>query len=145
MAQTKVKELMRRNPEVISPDSTIKEAAQKMKFLDCGVLPVGDKDILEGIITDRDIVLSAVAKGKDISQERVRDHMTYQVFGCREEDSLEEAAQQMHDHQVNRLVVRDDSGKVSGILSFGRIIREDADATEIAKVVEYAVSGKKAA
>jgi len=116
-----------------------------MKSLDCGVLPVGEQEKLEGIITDRDIVLSAVAEGKDVTQERVKDHMTSEVFCCDEENTLEDAAKHMHDHQVNRLIINDKDGKMSGILSFGRILREDDSSEEVARVAECAIGGRKAA
>lgn len=142
--QTTVKDLMKADPKVIPPESTLKEAAQIMASIDCGVLPVGTQDTPEGVITDRDIVLRAVAKGKDVTKEKVRDYMTQQVFFCNEGDTLEEAAQTMHEHHVNRLLVRDSSGKMCGILSFGCIIRKDGQMEDIQKVLECTV-GKKAA
>jgi len=150
--QTTVKELMRANPETISPNSSLKEAAQKMESIDCGVLPVSEEESTEeggesgimGIITDRDIVLRAVAQGKDVTKEKVRDYMTQQVFYCGEDDTLEDAAKVMHEHHVNRLVVKNKSGRMCGILSFGCILRKDSRMQEIHKVLECTV-GKKAA
>ena len=141
---TKVKDLMKAEPETISADSSLKEAAQKMESIDCGVLPVGAQDKPEGIITDRDIVLRAVAKGKDVTKEKVKDYMTGKVFFCYENDTLEEAARAMHENHVNRLLVKDDSGRMSGILSFGCILRKEEHLEDIHKVLECTV-GKKAA
>jgi CBS domain-containing protein len=142
--QTKVKDLMKSNPATISPDSSLREAAQKMESIDCGVLPVGNSDDPEGIITDRDIVLRAVAKGRDVAKEKVKDYMTMQVFSCNEDDTLEDAAKAMHENHVNRLLVKDGSGKMSGILSFGCILRKEEQMEDIQKVLECTV-GKKAA
>jgi predicted transcriptional regulator len=142
--QTKVKDLMKENPIIIPASTTLKEAAQKMKSVDCGVLPVGTWDNLEGMITDRDIVIRAVAEGVDITSAQVRDYMTSDVFYCSESDTLAQAAEQMRKNDVSRLVVKDASGKACGILTFGRILREDENLKEIGKVVECAV-GKKAA
>jgi len=142
--QTKVKDLMKPEPVVISPDSSLKEAAQQMESIDCGVLPVGTKDRPEGIITDRDIVLRAVAKGKDMTKEKVKDYMTKEMFFCNEDDTLEQAATAMHENHVNRLLVKDSSGKMCGILSFGCILRKDERMEDIHKVLECTV-GKKAA
>jgi len=142
--QTKVKDLMKAEPETISPDSSLQEAAQKMESVDCGVLPVGTRDKPEGIITDRDIVLRAVAKGKDVANEKVKDYMTKEAFFCNEDDTLEQAATAMHENHVNRLLVKDSSGRMSGILSFGCILRKDEQLEDIHTVLECTV-GKKAA
>ena len=71
-----VKDLMWSEPPMVSPDATLKEAAAKMTEVDCGVLPVGTGSKVEGIITDRDIVVRAISKGKDPSRERASDFMT---------------------------------------------------------------------
>jgi CBS domain-containing protein len=142
--QTKVKDLMKSNPITISPDSSLKDAARQMESVECGILPVGTSDELEGIITDRDIVLRAVAQGKDVSKVQVRDYMTKDVFYCDENSTLEEAAEEMHKNHVNRLVVKDSSGKMSGILSFGCILRKNQDLGEINKVLECTVGAKAA-
>jgi predicted transcriptional regulator len=142
--QTKVKDLMKANPVIISSNITLKEAAQKMKSVDCGVLPVGTWDNLEGMITDRDIVIRAVAEGIDVAKAQVRDYMTTDVFYCSESDTLAQAAEQMRKNNVSRLVVKGSSGKACGILTFGRILREDENLGEIGTVVECAI-GKKAA
>jgi CBS domain-containing protein len=97
-----------------------------------------------GMITDRDIVIRALAKGKDVGAEKVRDYMTSDVFFCEAEDTLEEAAVQMHENHVSRLLVVDSGGKVSGILSFGCILRKHPDLQEISAIIGCA-TGKKAA
>ncbi|MBN8532318.1 MAG: CBS domain-containing protein, partial [Alphaproteobacteria bacterium] len=109
-----------------------------------GVLPVGSWDKPEGIITDRDIVIRAVADGVDVTSAEVRDYMTSEVYYCQEDDTLENAAQQMRDHQVSRLMVKSQAGKACGIITFGCILRENESLREIGKVVERAV-GQKAA
>ncbi|QQG37451.1 MAG: CBS domain-containing protein [Micavibrio aeruginosavorus] len=126
------------HPVLVTPKTTLKEAAAKMRDIDCGILPIGTEDKLKGIITDRDIVTRAVAKGKDISKELVKDYMTEEVFSCNEHDTLEDAADKMRIHRVSRLVVKNKAGKVVGILSFGGILRKDADAGEVANIVKHA-------
>jgi CBS domain-containing protein len=142
--QTSVKSIMTSNLKCISPESTLREAAQMMESVDCGVLPVGSLEKPEGIITDRDIVMRAVAKGKDTNNEKVRDHMTKDVCCCSENDTLEQAGSKMRKNKVNRLLVEDSSGRVCGILTFGRILREEDSVSEIGCVIECAV-GEKAA
>lgn len=143
MQQKHVKDLMECNAVMISPDATLKEAANKMKSADCGFLPVGSAESPEGIITDRDIVIRAIAEGKDPAQEKVRDYMTSEVHMCSESDTLEGAAKAMGDHNVGRLVVEDKSGKMCGVLSFGRLIRSNNDPEETSQVVQCA-TGKAA-
>lgn len=135
---TKVKELMTADPALISPEETIEEAAKKMDKVDCGVLPVCAGRKLVGIITDRDIVIRAIAKGKDPSREKVSDYMTSTVLTCSENDTLEEAAEKMHQHKISRLVVTDGKEGVIGVLSFGHVFRKDVCAHEIAEVLKHA-------
>lgn len=138
MKQTMVKELMTAYPVLIDPDASLQEAADKMREIDCGVLPVGTNKQLQGIITDRDIVVRAVARGQDIRKEKVRDYMTDEIFFCKEDDTLEQAADLMGKHKVSRLIVKDKAGTVTGILTFGCILREDSDMEEITSVVMHA-------
>jgi CBS domain-containing protein len=142
--RTKVKDIMTPNPECIAPDATLREAAQRMEALGCGVLPVGDPQAPQGIITDRDIVIRAVAKGKDVNKEQVRAYMTDGVCCCKEDDTLEQAANRMREYQVNRLLVEDIGGRVCGILTFGGIVRKDGSVREIGSVIECAVGNKAA-
>lgn len=138
MQPTRVKDLMESNPETISPDATLEEAARKMKEIDCGFLPVGTDKESKGIITDRDIVIRAVAAGKDPRKEMVRDYMTNDICACVESDSLESAAKIMNENSISRLVVRNDQGAISGVLTFGRIIRSNDNKDETSNVVEQA-------
>lgn len=135
---TKVKEVMTPHPEMISPGATLQQAAKKMEAVGCGALPVGTENNLKGIITDRDIVIRAMANGKDPAAEKVSAYMSEPVFACNENDTLEAAAEKMHQHKVSRLVVRNREGKVTGILSFGSIIRNDASPKEVAGVIRHA-------
>jgi CBS domain-containing protein len=144
MFNTKIKDLMACDPEFISGDVTLEEAAEKMSAIDCGVLPVGDEDNVQGIITDRDIVIRALAKGKDPAKETVQTHMTTEVYRCKEGDTLKQAAEQMQKHKVSRLIVQDNSGEATGILSFGHILRNGGNAEELSNVVQLAI-GQKAA
>lgn len=139
MKNTKVRDLMTEEPVMIAPDASLKQAAEKMKSVDCGILPVGTKDKLIGIITDRDIVIRALSGGKDPSKEKVSDYMTGKVHCCSEDDYLEDAADKMREHKVSRLVVKNRQGQATGILSFGGILRRNADADEVSNVVKHAV------
>jgi signal-transduction protein with cAMP-binding, CBS, and nucleotidyltransferase domain len=144
MLQTRVKDLMQINPVIISPDFSLRQAAQEMEVVNCGMLPVGTADKIEGIITDRDIVLRAVAKGKDTNTEKVRDYMTPDVCSVCEDDATYRAADMMREKNVNRLMVSDEKGRPRGVLTFGRILRQDESMQEIAIVIECAVGQKDA-
>jgi CBS domain-containing protein len=142
MKNTKVKDIMTASPILVSPNSTLEQAAFRMKDYDCGMLPVGTAGHLEGVITDRDIVLRAVAEGKDITIETVKNYMSHDIFACSEEDIFEDAIEKMQLHQVSRLIVKDKKGKASGILSFGGILRKSGDVSKIATIVKRAVGSK---
>ncbi|MFO1243408.1 MAG: CBS domain-containing protein, partial [Rickettsiales bacterium] len=71
----------------IEPDATIKEAAEKMRDVRCGILPVMERGMPLGVITDRDITIRATSKGLDAAQTKVRDIMTdNELFCCHESD-----------------------------------------------------------
>src|SRR3954467_13070449 len=100
----RVSEAMTREVRVASPGQSIRDVAKIMASLDAGVLPVGDNDRLVGIITDRDIAIKGVARGKG-SDAKIREVMTDDVKYCFEDKELEEVARNMGDIQVRRLPV----------------------------------------
>ena len=116
----------------ISADATIEEAALQMRDGDFGVLPVMGVEELIGIITDRDIVVRAVAEGMGVNT-KVQDTMSDDVICVNAEDSLEAAAQLMSDYQIRRLPVVDTDGRLVGIVSLGDFAVESS---EIAPVME---------
>jgi CBS domain-containing protein len=113
-----VSEVMTAQVHVISPDATIKEAAQEMRGGDFGMLPVGENDRMIGSISDRDIVIRAIAEGKE-SNTKVRDVMSEGIVWVYEDDSVEEAAQKMSDNQVRRLAVVNRDKRLVGIVALG--------------------------
>jgi predicted transcriptional regulator len=137
MHNTKVKDLMTQKPMFVQKNNTVRQAADMMKEMDFGFLPVGTKDNVIGIITDRDIVIRAVSTGLSMADELVERYITHQVFACNEDDYLEDAAEKMRTHKVSRLLVRDHQGHVTGILSFGGILRQGASAENVTNVVKH--------
>lgn len=129
-----VSDVMNTDVQVISPEATLQEAAQNMREGDFGVLPVGDKDNLIGIITDRDIVVRAVAEGMDVDTP-VRDAMSEQIVFANEDDSLEDAARLMSDHQIRRLPVVDADHHLVGIVSLGDFAVEGSDLTPVTEAL----------
>jgi len=112
----KLKDVMTRSVEVISPEATISEAAQRMRDGNFGLLPVGENDRLIGTLSDRDIAVRAVAEGKD-SKTKVRDVMSEGVRWCFEDETVEQAVKIMSDHQIRRLPVVNRDKRLTGIVA----------------------------
>lgn len=138
MKNLKVKYFMTPEPVFIAHDATIQHAAKLMAKANCGFLPVGKPEFIEGVITDRDLVVKAIAKGKKPTDEKITEYITKFIFACNEEDFLEDAAEKMSEHHVSRLIVKNKKGKITGVLSFGSILREHAFADDITNAVKHA-------
>ena len=120
-----VKDVMTRGVECVRPDDNIAAAAQKMKDLDVGALPVcGEGDRLKGMITDRDITVRATAGCCDPGGTRVSDAMTPNVIYVFEDQDVTEAARLMKENQVRRLVVLNRDKRLVGIVSLGDLAVE---------------------
>jgi len=115
----KVNEIITHDPQVIRPETALIEAAQKMKSLDIGMLPVCDGDRLVGVITDRDITVRGVAQGYDPKTARVQEVMTPEVIYCFDDEDVKEAAKKMEEKQVRRLPVLNREKRLVGIVSLG--------------------------
>ncbi|MCD6392287.1 MAG: CBS domain-containing protein [Planctomycetes bacterium] len=112
-----VNEIMTCNAETIDSQATLAEAAQKMKQLDVGALPVWESGELAGMITDRDIAIRGVALAKDPTTTRVNEVMTPEVFYCFADDDIHEAAELMEEKNIHRLLVLDESNEPAGFVS----------------------------
>lgn len=128
-----VREAMSDSCEFIHPDTTVTEAARKMRELDTGFVPIGaaSKGKLEGVVTDRDIVVRTVAEGRDPDRMKIKDCATSRVLYCYEGDDLESAASQMGKLQVQRLIVLDnpEDMRLRGVISLGDIAERGDSAT----------------
>ncbi len=114
-----VKDVMTKGIEFVSPRSTVVEAAQKMKDLNVGAMPVGTASDIKGMVTDRDLVLTVVAEGRDPKQYRVEQVMSSPIEWIFEEENINEAAKMMSDKKIRRLIVVDKNRKPVGILALG--------------------------
>jgi CBS domain-containing protein len=119
----KVSEVMTRDVQIASPDETLKHAAEMMAAIDAGILPVGENDHLVGMITDRDIAIRGIAKGKGPSA-RIGEVMTQEVKYCFDDQDVDEVTKNMGDIQVRRLPVVDRNKRLVGILSLGDVAFE---------------------
>jgi CBS domain-containing protein len=110
-----LKDVMTTNPTTVEPGTSLKEAAQLMKSDDVGALPLIDGGRLVGMITDRDIAIRAVAEGK--LDAVVGDIASKDIVSIDPEQSLEEAARLMAKHQIRRLPVCEEDGRLVGIIA----------------------------
>lgn len=112
-----IKMIMTPNVEVISSRANLVEAAKKMDSLEVGALPVAEHDELVGIITDRDIVVRAIAERKIPIATRVSDIMSHEIFYCFEDDDITKAAKIMEDKSIHRLLVLSRDNEPAGFVS----------------------------
>lgn len=136
MAGVQVKDIMTRNVEVVHPEGTLWEAAQKMAALDVGMLPVCSGDQLVGMLTDRDITVRATAEGRDPKTTKVHEVMTPEVVYVSEDDDVSEAARIMMEQQVRRLVVLNQSKQLAGIISLGDLAVHTGDTQQAGQTLE---------
>lgn len=122
-----VKNFMTADPACCASDTSLQEVAQLMVDNDCGSIPVlEDKSskVVIGIVTDRDIVVRAVAKGVNPLDKNAADCLTQPVITVTPDTTLEECARIMEDELVRRLPVIDESGACVGIVSLADIARQ---------------------
>jgi CBS domain-containing protein len=128
MPSIKFKEIMSRDIDVVSPETTLRDAAERMHSLDVGVLPVCKDDCLVGVITDRDITVRATADGLDPFATQVGEIMSKDdLITCGEDEDVDEAARMMRDRQVRRLPVLNQEHRLVGILSLGDVAIDEAN------------------
>ena len=119
----KIQEVMTRKVEVIEPTLFIAKAAQKMKDLNIGFLPICENDKLIGTVTDRDITIRSVAQGRDPRLAPVREIMSQQVFYCYEDDDVEHVTEYMKEREVRRMVILNREKRLVGVVSLGDIAK----------------------
>ncbi len=129
-----IKDLMSRDVKVINPDMTIRDAAQKMRDGDFGMMPVGEDDRMIGTISDRDIVIRAIAEGMD-GDTKVRDVMSDGIAWTYEDDSVEKAVKTMSERQVRRLPVVDRDKRLVGIVALGDFAVERSEIQPAARAL----------
>ena len=115
----KIKEIITCEPHCIGPDATLEEAAEDMKTLDVGILPICKDEELIGAVTDRDIAIRGVAEGCDPKTTPVREVMSRVIVYCFDAQEVEEAADMMEKNRIRRLPILDRQQRVIGIISLG--------------------------
>jgi CBS domain-containing protein len=123
----KIADIMSRDVDSIRLETTLTEAAKKMKEHDIGSLPVTDGQKIHGMLTDRDIVIRAIAQDKDPNRTTAREAMTEKILYVFDDQDVKEAAESMKDQQVRRLVVLNRDKRLVGFVSMGDLSRKAND------------------
>ena len=136
--QADAQSIMTQHPACVTPQTSLREAAQLMVANDCGAIPVieensGNKII--GIITDRDIVCRAVAQGKNPLDLNVEACMSRPVVTAGPDASLGECARLMEDNQIRRIPIVDSQGLCRGIVTQAHVARH-ANARDVGEIVK---------
>jgi CBS domain-containing protein len=130
-----IRDVMTSNPCTIDADKSVAYAAKMMRDEDVGLAPIVEGDKLIGMLTDRDIAIRVVADGKDPDQVKVREVAAIQVVTIDPQLDLDEALRIMAKHQVRRLPVVEEDGKLVGVVAQADVAREGDD-TQTGKLVE---------
>jgi len=118
----KVKEAMHKGVDWVGPDTPVTDLAKLMCQHDIGAIPIGEDDLLIGMVTDRDLVCKGLTEDSfDARRATARDVMTPGIHCCREDDDLAKAVRHMEELKVRRLPVINKSKRMVGILSLGDI------------------------
>lgn len=123
-----VRSAMTESPRTLTADASIVDAARVMRDEDAGIVPIVEGDRLEGVVTDRDIVMRIVAEGRAIDSATVRDAMSNTVQTIDPDQDLDEAMRLMAEHQVRRLPVCEEDGRLVGILAQADVAKHADDA-----------------
>ena len=127
---TTVTDVMTRNVRTLAPGATVADAAKAMRELNVGVIPVCEGGKLLGVVTDRDIVVRAVAEGLD-GGTPLSTVMSSDVRTARETDDLDTVLADMASRQIRRLPVLDASQRLAGIISIGDIAVKGQDEEDV--------------
>ena len=130
----RIREIMTSNPSTVEPDKTVADAARIMKQEDAGVVPVTENGRLTGMVTDRDIAIRVVAEGKDPQSTPVREVASKNLVTIDPQQDLDEALRLMAKHQVRRLPVVEEDGRLVGVVAQADVARQGDD-TKTGQVV----------
>ncbi len=131
----KVSDAMTSQVSIARPTDTIRDVAQVMARVESGVVPVVDDGKVVGVVTDRDIVLRVVAEGRSFDGPISEAMSDGEVLSVKEDDVLADATAKMANNQVRRLIVLNDAGALTGILSLGDVAK-DYGAKQVGKTLE---------
>jgi len=131
----KVSDAMTGQVSTAAPTDTVRKVAQMMAHVETGAVPIVDDGKVVGLVTDRDIVLRVVAEGRSFDSPISEAMTDGEVHSVKEDDVLADATAKMASHQIRRLVVLNDAGALTGILSLGDVAK-DYGAKQVGKTLE---------
>jgi CBS domain-containing protein len=131
----KVSDAMTSQVSTAAPTDSIRKVAQVMAHVETGVVPVVENGKVVGLVTDRDIVLRVVAEGRSFDGPISEAMSEGEVQSVQEDDVLADATAKMANHQIRRLIVLNDAGSLTGILSLGDVAK-DYGAKQVGKTLE---------
>jgi CBS domain-containing protein len=131
-----VRDVMTPNPKCLSNSDSVLEAARIMRDQDTGVVPIVDGNKIIGMITDRDIVVRAIADGKDINNVRVNEIMTKSVRTVKEDTPVNEVLSLMSSAEIRRVPVVNDRNELVGIVSIGDVASRTNQDGKVGQAVE---------
>jgi CBS domain-containing protein len=130
------RDIMTKDVTACSPESSIREVAEKMEDENVGSIPVVENGRLIGIVTDRDIVCRILAEGKNTRTTTAREAMTDDIVTCTPDELIMEVIRKMSEHQIRRIPICDPNGRLRGIISIGDIALEAERDRDIACALE---------
>jgi CBS domain-containing protein len=134
------KEIMHRGIDFIAPDCSVRDAARMMKRLNIGALPVCEGPFLVGMLTDRDIVVRALAEGRDPAGTAAAEIMTKDPIRCYQDAELSAVARLMEDRKIRRIPVVNRRERLVGMLSIDDFTRRGPAADLLAEILESAAA-----
>ena len=142
------RDVMTREPASCQPTDSLGRVAQIMKSHDVGAVPAvdGASRKLVGMITDRDIVVKAVASGRSCESATVRDVMSTDMVTCREDEDVQQAVSRMAERKVRRIPVVDKNGVLAGIISQADIatrVQRDKTTGELVEAISEPGMGRR--
>jgi len=129
----KIADAMTRTFDLIEPSASVREAATRMAEQDIGGAFVGTAEAIEGVLTDRDIIVRVVVEGLHPAEVIVRDVMTPEVETCREDDEIETVFAAMREGQFRRMPVLSQEGKLIGVVTLGDLARHVESPEKVAE------------
>jgi len=139
-ARRRCREIMTANVRTAARETTLRETAVIMRDGDMGAVPIVEAGKLVGIVTDRDIVVRAIAEGRN-ADAPIGGVMTTEIFSVKPDDFGIEAIRLMGDKKIRRVPVVSESGELAGIIAMADVALEMEDEREIAETLEEISSG----
>ena len=142
----KCNEVMTKNPVCCLPTDYVTVAAQLMRRVDIGAVPVIENEQtmkLVGILSDRDLALKIVAEGRDPQSTKVEEVMTRKVVTCQMDDDLQKALNLMAEHQLRRIPVIDNDNRITGIIAQADVATRLDQPQKTAEMVKEISQSKK--